>query len=101
MKELNMISDWKTVQLFLDEAGVSEVQIDSLNPYSVRCNCRGTKPSTKCAHVKHVKKVMGENDGHYTIHIPVEVDEDIADLAMSDNDAFRDFIIRYAKVEVI
>lgn len=100
MRDVRMISDWRTVQLFLDLTGVVEVQVDSLNPNSVRCDCKGAG-TTRCAHVKHVRREMAANDGHYTIHIPVEVDEDIAELAMGDSAAFRDFIIKYGKVEVI
>lgn len=100
MKDVSMITDWRTIQLFLDVTGVAEVQVDSLNPSSVRCDCKG-EGTTRCAHVKHVKKTMDANDGHYTIHIPVEVDEDITELAMGDSAAFRDFIIKYGKVEVL
>ncbi len=101
MKEAQMLNDWRTVQLFLEENGVFEVQIDSINKTLVRCSCRGAKPQTKCAHAKFVRENMLENDGHYAVHIPVEVDEDEAMEAMDNAESFRNFIIKYGKVEVI
>lgn len=101
MKDLTMLSDWRTVQLFLDDDGVSEVEVDSLNPYQARCTCKGGKNKGKCAHLKHVRQIMEENRGHYTVHIPVEVDEEVADEAMASAEAFRAFIIKYGKVEVL
>ena len=44
---------------------------------------------------------MQENDGHYTVSIPVEIDEEEATAAVSSSEAFREFIIKYGKVEVL
>ena len=101
MKGINVKSDWRTVQLFLDDNGISEVEVDASKPGTARCDCRQFKAKTKCDHVKFIKKIMDENDGHYTVHIPVEIEDEEAELAMSDAAAFRHFIIKYGKVEVL
>lgn len=101
MKEAQMLNDWRTVQLFLEENGVFEVQVDSINKMLVRCTCRGAKPQAKCAHAKFVRDNMLENDGHYSVHISAEIDEELALEAMDNAESFRDFIIKYGKVEVI
>ena len=101
MKDATMLSDWRTVQLFLSEDGIAEVEVDALNPYHARCSCKGGKNKSKCAHVKHVREIMDDNNGHYTVNIPVEISEEEADEAMNSAEAFRSFIIKYAKVEVI
>ena len=44
---------------------------------------------------------MDANNGHYTVHIPVEIEEEEADAAMASAESFREFIIKYAKVEVL
>jgi hypothetical protein len=44
---------------------------------------------------------MQENEGHYTVSIPVEVDDEDAIAATSSAEAFRNFIIKYGRVEVI
>lgn len=98
MRESTMTKDWRTVQLFLEPYGVVEVEVDSLSPKNIRCTCSASK---SCGHIKFVKKNMQENDGHYTVSIPVEVDDEDAIAATSSAEAFRDFIIKYGKVEVI
>jgi hypothetical protein len=40
MRGLNMEIDWRTVQLFLDDSGVSEVEIDAEDATNVRCSCK-------------------------------------------------------------
>jgi hypothetical protein len=101
MKDATMLSDWRTVQLFLSEDGVAEVEVDSLNPYQARCTCKGGKNKGKCAHVKYVRTIMDENSGHYTVQIPVAIEDEEADEAMATAEAFRAFIIKYGKVEVL
>jgi hypothetical protein len=101
VKGTNVKSDWRTVQLFLDNDGISEVEVDSTRPNVARCNCRQFQSKRKCEHVKFIQKIMNENDGHYTVHIPVEIEDEEAEMAMKDANAFRHFIIKYAKVEVL
>lgn len=96
-----MKNGWRTVQMFLEEAGIFEVEVDSTNRNKVRCSCSAFKNSTRCKHAKFVKNAMNENDGHYTIQIPVEVDEDEAIIAMDSAEAFRQFIIKYGRVETL
>lgn len=95
--------DWRTVQLFLDEStmGVFEVEIDAENHKKARCSCPSFSRQATCKHVRFVKSAMKDSDGHYSIQIPVEISDEEALLAMSNAEAFRDFIIKYGKVEVI
>ncbi len=101
MKETTMDIKWRTVQIFLEDYGVAEVEVNQENNQQARCTCPGFSKSGRCKHTKHVKDVMSENDGHYSIHIPMEVDEEEAIRAMHDGDLFRSFVIKYGKVEVI
>ncbi len=101
MKESIMTNDWRTVQLFLEAYGIAEVEVDSKNTKLIRCTCPSYTSVRGCAHSKYVKKNMQENDGHYTVSIPVEVDDEDAIAATSSAEAFRNFIIKYGRVEVI
>lgn len=101
MKDTTMQSDWRTVQLFLDLNGVHEVEVDSNNSMLVRCDCKGGKPTLRCAHVKYVKDNMLDNDGNYSVHIPVDLDEEQVLESMDDSATFRAFIIKYGKVLVL
>lgn len=101
MKDVQLVSEWRTVQLFLGEEGIAEVEVDSLRPNSARCSCSRFEAKNKCDHVKRVKEVMSSNNGHYTVHIPVEIEDNEAEEAMLSAEAFRNFIIKYGKVEVL
>jgi hypothetical protein len=102
MRETNMDIDWRTVQLFLsDEEGVSEVQIDADDNRKVRCDCAAFMSSARCKHSKFVKARMAENDGHYAIRVPEDIPDEVAFEALSHADSFRDFILKYGKIEVL
>ena len=93
--------DWRTVQLFLDDSGVSEVEIDAEDSTNVKCNCKVFFRSSRCKHTKYVRNEIENNDGNYAIKVPVDIDDDEALEAMSSSETFREFIIKYGKVEVI
>jgi len=102
MKGMSMESPWRTVQLFISSqaAGVLEVEVDT-GTKRVRCNCPVWKKTLKCKHVNFVNKKMKLNNGHYSILVPSEVPEELASQANIDPKTFRDFVVRYAKVEVL
>lgn len=93
--------DWRTVQLFLSEDGIAEVEIDSDNSSKVRCSCPEFRRNARCKHQRKVKASIAENHGHYTVMVPEEIPEEVALNAMSDSRAMREFIIKYAKIEVL
>ena len=101
MREFTVESTWRTVQLFLTKDYIAEVEVNSVDNRQVRCNCRGYVGVGRCNHVKYVKAHMKNNGGHYTVKIPTEIDDDLAEMAMQDSEMFRQFIIDYAKVEVL
>jgi hypothetical protein len=97
-----MASSWRTVQLFLsaNAAGVFEVEVDT-DSKDTRCNCPVWKKSLSCKHVSFVKLRMRQNQGHYSITVPTEVPEEVALEASDDPKKFREFVVKYAKVEVL
>lgn len=101
MREVDMDIDWRLVQLFLGEDGIAEVEIDAENSKRVRCTCQTFQNSARCKHARHVRKHMDENDGHYSIQIPLEIPDEEAAEAMSTAEGFRQFILKYGKIEVI
>lgn len=96
-----MSIEWRTVQLFLDENGVHEVQLDLDNSNRAKCTCQSFKTIAKCKHVSFVKKKVKDNGGMYSIYIPEDIDDEIAFDMMSDAESFRTFVLEYGKVEVI
>lgn len=99
MKETNMLNQWRTIQFFLGNEGVSEVKVDIMDPNLVQCSCPSRLKN--CKHISYVRKVMKENDGNYSIQVPEEVDEELADEIVTDVNAFREFIMKYGEVVVI
>jgi hypothetical protein len=44
---------------------------------------------------------MRLNNGNYSISVPTDIPEDIATTASTDPKAFRDFVVKHAKIEVL
>ena len=101
MKDLDMEIEWRTIQFFLDEEGISEVEIDHENRKKVRCTCNLFQKRGGCPHSQLVRREMDANFGHYTISVPDYVEEAEAFEALSDPDSFRDFILKYGRVKVL
>lgn len=100
MKGSHNLDAWRTVQVFLSPTGVYEVQLrpEDKNP---QCSCPSYKIRGNCKHTLFVTARMAENDGNYAILVPDDVPEDVADKASESPEAFRDFVLKYARVEVL
>lgn len=94
--------DWRTVQLFISSqaAGVFEVEIDT-NSQDTRCSCPVWKKTLVCKHVRFVETRMISNSGHYSIQIPYDIPPEMAIDASEDAQTFREFVLKYAKIEVL
>lgn len=87
--------------MFLGDEGVSEVCINSMNAKQVKCSCASFNKFSKCKHANFVLNKISENDGHYGVQIPENIDDDVAFEALSSEEGFRDFVIKYGKIEVL
>lgn len=97
-----METQWRTVQLFISAqaAGIFEVEVDT-ETKRTRCTCPVWKKTLNCKHTNFVKMRMRKNDGNYSILVADEVSQDLAEEASGDPKKFRDFVVKYAKVEVL
>lgn len=100
-KEVEMAISWRTVQLFISEDGVAEVEVDAEFNDKIRCSCKAFNASSKCRHSKFVKNRMEEGDGHYIVQVPEDVDDEEAINAMKDPSKWRAFVIEHGEVEVL
>lgn len=91
---------WRTVQVFLSPkgSGIFEVELTT-DGTSVRCNCPTYKSRQTCRHVKFVLSKMEGGTYPITVHSSAR-DEDISEFA-EDPAAFRRFIVKYGKIEVV
>jgi hypothetical protein len=101
MKGSKMDINWRTVQMFIGDDGVCEVQVDSDNHSKARCTCPNFMRIGKCKHVRHVKRQMEDNNGHYTVVVPDRISDEEASEAMRSPEDFRSFLIKHARVEVL
>jgi len=102
MKGGSVRTSWRTIQLFISAqaAGIFEVEVDT-DTRKLRCNCPKWRKTFDCKHVRFVNERMVMNDGHYSILIPEEVPEELALTASDTAEKFREFVVKYAKIEVL
>lgn len=96
------MSDWRTLQMFLSprQPAIYEVDMD-LDSQDTRCNCPTYKGRRVCRHVKFVKARMESNGGNYPLMVHEHAEKEDISQVMSDPDRFREFIVRYGRVEVL
>lgn len=92
--------DLKLVQIFLGHSalGVFEVSVDKEQNYY--CNCPGFKGRGTCKHTKFVDVRIKQNNGTYPLEISTKVSKEEADKASKSNESFREFILKFGKIEV-
>jgi hypothetical protein len=101
MKDELMEIEWRTIQFFIGEEGVSEVSADIMHPKKIRCNCAKFNKSAKCKHVDFIKARMDSAGGMYVLRVPDTVTEDEEEAAFKSTDNFRDFVIKYGTPEIL
>lgn len=101
MKGQSVESAWRIVQQFISEQGVGifEVEVNT-DTKDTRCNCPTFLKKDSCKHVQFVNFRI-RNTGHYAILIPTDIPEEMAYQANDDPEKFREFVVKYAKVEVL
>jgi len=106
MKETPMLADLKLVQVFLPNtstgaSGVYEVSYsESTDKY--HCTCPGFSSRNTCKHVRFVKARVEANNGNgYPLEISSRATVEDAEKAKRSVKDFREFIIKFGKVEVI
>jgi hypothetical protein len=104
MKENIVRTDLKLVQVFLPNTstsgpGIYEVSVGDPNEFY--CTCPGFSSRMKCKHITFVKARIDINNGNYPLEISSRATPDDAERAKESNEEFRDFIIKFGKVEVL
>lgn len=95
MKDEVMEIEWRTIQFFVDDEGVSEVCADIMNPKKIKCDCGKFMKAAKCKHAEFVKNLIASSGGAFVLRVPETVPEEEEDAAFESSDAFRKFVIKY------
>jgi hypothetical protein len=101
MEEVSMATQWRTVQFFIGDEGVSEVELDSNDSSKVRCSCQKYASMRRCKHVKFVKDRINKTSGEYSVSIPDDVPDEETENAIADYVSWRNYIIKYGEIEAI
>ena len=93
----------KLVQVFLSPTqtpgpGIFEVSSDT--SAKLYCTCPGYQGRSSCKHTNFVQARIDKNNGNYPLEISSRATKDDADKAKLSNDEFREFIIKFGKIEV-
>lgn len=97
------VSEARLVQVFLSPGqtpgpGIFEV---SANEEGVLfCTCPGYKGRKTCKHTKFVQARIDSNGGNYPLEISSRATQEAAQKAKHSNEEFREFVIKYGRIEV-
>ena len=67
----------------------------------MRCNCPGFRARSSCKHTRFVKARMVANNGTYPLVVSNKADERAAKVAQRSQRNFREFVLKYGKIEVL
>jgi hypothetical protein len=103
MEEL-MDDQLKLIQVFLTQGSVpgpSVYEVSQTNDNTLVCTCPGYRGRGSCKHVKFVRARIEENDGVYPLEITYKATLEDATKAKQSNKDFRDFVLKFGKIEVV
>ncbi|CAB4148140.1 Zinc finger, SWIM-type [uncultured Caudovirales phage] len=104
MREFQMTDDFRLMQVFLPQnnvpgPGIYEVSVGDDDEFN--CTCPGFSGRARCKHVAFVKARIETNNGTYPLEISSRATTDDAAKAQKSTKDFREFIIKFGKVEVL
>ena len=99
----NTVKDTRLIQLFLSPSmspGPSIYEVSMEPDTSFVCTCAGYKGRSTCKHIKFVEARVKNNNGNYPLELSSRATKEDADKAKVSPEAFREFVIKYGKIEV-
>lgn len=99
----NTVKGQRLVQVFLSQTqspgpSIYEVSVDEDG--TLYCTCAGFNGRKTCKHTKYVQVRTDRNHGSYPLEISSRATEEEANEARISAESFRQFIIKYGKIEV-
>lgn len=103
MKGNTVSESTRLVQVFLSQAqtpgpGIFEVSSDESG--KLYCTCPGYNGRKTCKHTKYVQARIDSNSGNYPLEISSRATKEDALQAKESNEKFREFVIKFGKIEV-
>ena len=106
MGRTELAADWRMVQVFLSarQPAIYEVEIDMESGKRwapTRCSCPTYRRNNKCRHIEWIRQQMITHNGQDPVRIHRSAGVDNMHHVMGSASAFRDFVVRYGRVEVL
>jgi hypothetical protein len=98
-----LMSEDRLLQIFLSQSqtpGPAVFEVSVKHNGGLYCTCPGFRGRSTCKHVKFVKARVNHNNGVYPLEISEKASQEDSEKAGESKEAFRDFIIKYGKIEV-
>lgn len=103
MKETSVNNNLRLVQVFLSQSqtpGPGIFEVSTSNEGALFCTCPGFSGRKTCKHTKLVQTRIDNNHGSYPLEILKIATSEEAEKAKLSDEGYRNFIIRYGKIEV-
>lgn len=97
-------SDLRVVQVFLSANNTPSLgifEVCSTPNDDLVCSCPGFTSRKTCKHTKFVRARQEGNNGVYPLEISTRATKEEAEEAAKSNETFRDFVVKYGKIEVL
>lgn len=98
-----MTSNERLVQVFLSESsapGPGIFEVSWADNGRLSCTCPSFSTRKQCKHTKFVEARLESNNGNYPLEILSKATEAEAAKAKLSKEEYRQFIIKYGKIEV-
>lgn len=92
----------RMVQIFLSPPPsylISEVTLEDTG--EVTCTCPGFRSRSTCKHADEVRRRIELNNGDYPMEVSKRATDRDAEVANSSEEAFRAFVVKFARIEVL
>ena len=103
MKENKVSNATRLVQVFLSQShvpGPGIFEVSNNKSGDLFCTCPGFKGRETCKHTKFVQVRLDNNNGTYPLEISSRATQEDAEKAKRSNQDFREFVIKFGKIEV-
>lgn len=104
MKESPVTNEFRIVQVFLplNNNRSPEIYEVSSNEVNLRCTCHMFYSRNRCKHIDFVQAKIDANGGKtYPLEISIRATKEDAEKATASVESFREFVIKFGRVEVI
>lgn len=99
-----MNGEFRLIQVFLSyKAGVPGpgiFEVSGNEEQEFKCTCPGYNVRRLCKHIRFVQERITSNGGTYPLELSTKATNEEASKAMDSPEAFRDFVLKYGKIEV-